>query len=84
MFQDLRRREMEIVRRQVTVSKTLDRRSEETLGFNIQVEKPVFKEASQLCAYSGLAYTADASEEYAHVATFDENCASPGRACDHR
>jgi hypothetical protein len=31
----LRRHEAEIVRRQVTVSKTLDRRSEETLDFNI-------------------------------------------------
>jgi len=43
----MRRHEPEIVRRQVTVSKTLDRRSEETLDFNIQVEKPIFKEASQ-------------------------------------
>ena len=45
--QGMRRHEPEIVRRQVTVSKTLDRRSEETLDFNIQVEKPIFKEASQ-------------------------------------
>src|SRR5258707_11478379 len=47
ILQGLRRHEAEIVRRQVTVSKTLDRRSEETLDFNIQVEKPIFKEASQ-------------------------------------
>jgi hypothetical protein len=67
VFQGLRRREAEIVRRQVTVSKTFDRHSEETLGFSIQVEKPIFKEASQLYPYSGLADTANASEEYAHV-----------------
>ena len=59
------------MRRQVSVSKTLDRLSKETLGFNIQVEKPIFKEAGQSRAYSGLADTADASEEYAHVAAFD-------------
>jgi hypothetical protein len=70
ILQGLRCHEAEIVRRQVTVSKTLDRRSEETLGFSIQVEKAIFKETSQLRAYSGLADTADASEEYAHVATF--------------
>ena len=34
---------------------TLDRRSEETLDFNIQIEKPIFKEASQSRAYTGLA-----------------------------
>jgi len=84
VLQDLRRRDAEIVRRQVTVSKTLDRCSEETLGFNIQIEKPTFKEPSQLCANSGLADTTDTSEEYAHVATFDEDCASLGRACDSR
>ena len=61
------------MRRQVSVSKTLDRRSKETLGFNIQVEKPIFKEAGQSRAYSGLADTADASEEYAHVAAFDKS-----------
>jgi hypothetical protein len=63
----------EIVRRQVSVSKTLDRRFKETLGFNIQVEKPIFKEAGQSHAYSGLADTADAGEEYAHVAAFDKS-----------
>jgi hypothetical protein len=57
------------VRSEVTVSQTLDRHSEETLGFNVQVEKPIFKEAGQSRAYSGLADAADASEEYAHAAT---------------
>ena len=75
MLQGLRCHDPEIVRRKVTVSKTLDRRFEETLGFNIQVEKPIFKQASQLLAYSGLADAADASEKYSHVATFDEACA---------
>jgi len=74
-LQGSRCHEAEIVRRQVTVSKTLDGRSEETLDFNIQVEKPIFKDASQLRAYSGFADTADASEEYSHLATFDESCA---------
>jgi hypothetical protein len=37
-----------------------------------------------LCANSGLANTTDASEEYAHFATFDEDCASLGQACDSR
>jgi hypothetical protein len=45
------------------------------LGFNIQVEEPNLKQASQLRAYSCLADAADASEKYAHVATFDESCA---------
>jgi hypothetical protein len=67
----------------VTASKTLDRGFEETLDFNIQVEKPIVKEASQLCAYRGLADTADASEKYAPVATSDESCAIPCRAGDH-
>jgi hypothetical protein len=75
MLQGSRCHEAEIVRCQVTVSKTLDRRSEETLGFNIQVEKPIFKQASQLRAYSGLADAADASEKYTHVATSHESCA---------
>lgn len=75
MLQGSRCHEAEIVRCQVTVSKTLDRRSEETLDFNIQVEKPILKQASQLLAYSGLADAADASEKYTHVATFDESCA---------
>jgi hypothetical protein len=75
VLQGLRRRAAEIVRRQVTASKTFDRCFEETLGFNVQVEKPIFKETSEFCAYCGLADTADASEEYAHVATFDESCA---------
>ncbi len=57
--------------RQVAVSKTLDRCSEETLYFNIQVEKSIIEEVSQFGAYSGLAYAADTSEEYAHVAILD-------------
>jgi hypothetical protein len=65
------------VRRQVTVSKALDRRLEETLGFNIQVAKTTVKEASQLCPYGGLANTADASEEYTPAAMLDESCAIP-------
>lgn len=79
MLQGLRRRAAEIVRRQVMASKTLDRCFEEALGFNVQVEKTILKESSQLCAYCGLAYTADASEEYAHVATFDESCTYDNR-----
>ena len=42
--------------------------SKETLGFNIQVEKPIFKQAGQSRSYGGLADTADASNEYVHVA----------------
>jgi hypothetical protein len=72
-LQGLRCHEAEVVRRQVMVSKTLNRRSEETLDFDIQVEKPILKESSHLRAYSGLADTANAGEDYAHVATFDEN-----------
>jgi hypothetical protein len=71
----LRCRKAEIVRRQVTASKTLDRRSEETFDFNIQVEKPIFKEAGQSRTYGGLADTTDASKEYSHVATLDESSA---------
>jgi hypothetical protein len=67
------------VRRQVTISKALDRRLEETLGFNIQVAKTTVKEASQLSPYGGLANTADASEEYTHAAMLDESCAIPSR-----
>jgi hypothetical protein len=67
------------LRRQVTVSKALNRRLEETLGFDIQVEKTTFKETSQLCPYGGLANTADASEEYAHAAMLDECRAIPSR-----
>ena len=84
MLQGLRRRAAEIVRRQVTASKTFDRCFEETLGFKVQVKKTILKEASQSCAYCGLAYAADSSEEYAHVATFDESCATLGRARDNR
>ena len=55
------------MRRQVAVLKTLDRYSEETLYFNIQVEKRTTEEVSQFCAYSGLPDAADTSKEYAHV-----------------
>jgi hypothetical protein len=75
MLQGLRCHDPETVRRQVTVSKMPDRHFEEAFDFNIQVEKPIFKQASQLLAYSGLADAADASEKYSHVATFDETCA---------
>jgi hypothetical protein len=61
----------------VTVSKAIDRRPEEALGFDIQVEKTTFKEAGQLCPYGGLANTANASEEYAHDAMLNESCAIP-------
>jgi hypothetical protein len=57
----------------VPVSKALDRCSKETLGFNIQVEKPICKQAGQSRSYDGLADTADASNEYAHLAAFDKS-----------
>ena len=61
------------MRRKVTVSKSLDRRSEETLDFDIQVEKAIFEKAGQSRAYGGFADTADAGEEYAHDLTFGES-----------
>ena len=80
ILQGLRCRKAEIVRRQVTVSKTLDRHSEEALDFDIQVEKPIFKEAGQSRAYGGLADTTDASKKYSHVANLVR--AVPPRAWD--
>jgi len=84
VLQDSRRRAAKTVRRQVTASKTFDRCFEEALGLEVKVEKTILKQASQSRAYRGLAYTADSSEEYAHVATFGESCATPGRARDNR
>jgi hypothetical protein len=49
---------------------SLDRRSEETLDFDIQVEKAIFETAGQSRAYGGFADTADACEEYTHDLTF--------------
>lgn len=66
-----KRHATEIVRRQVTVPKALDRRAEKTLDFSIQVEKTDIQKAGQLCAKSGLADTTYASKEYPHLATFD-------------
>ena len=59
------------MRGQVTVSKALNRHSEETLELDIQIEEPKFEESRHLCAYGGLADAADASEEDAHVAPFE-------------
>ena len=79
VFQDLRRHTAEFMRCQVTASKALNRHSEETLCFNVQVEKPILKQGGQLRPQRGLADTADSSEEYAHVATFDESRDIPVR-----
>jgi hypothetical protein len=68
MFQGLRLRAAEIVRREMMVLKALNRHSEETLGLNIQIEKTKFEKPRELCAYRGFADAADASEKYAHVA----------------
>ena len=68
-----------LISRQVAVSKTLDRCSEETLYFNIQVEKSIIEEVRQFGAYSGLADAADTSEEYAHVAILDGSYAFSDR-----
>jgi hypothetical protein len=43
--QDPRSRAAKLVRRQTTVSKTVDRGSEKTLDLDIQIEKPTLKEA---------------------------------------
>ena len=61
------------MRSQVTVSKALNRYSEEMLGLNIQIEEPKSEKSRQLCAYRGLADAADAGEEDAHVAPFDQS-----------
>ena len=73
ILQGLRCHEAEIVRRQVTVSKALNRYSKETLGLDNQIEESKFEKSCQPCAHSGLADAADASEEDAHVAPFDES-----------
>jgi hypothetical protein len=78
VLQGLRRCDAEIMRRKVTASKLLDGRSEESLDFDVQVEKPTLEKASQLCAYGGLADTADASEEYTHDPVFGERRNVPG------
>jgi hypothetical protein len=72
MFQGLRPREVKTMRAQVTVSKALDRHSEETFGLDIQIEKSKLEKSSQPRAYRRLADTADASEEDPHVAPFNE------------
>jgi hypothetical protein len=61
------------MRGQVAVSKALNRHSEESLGLDIQIEEPKFEKSRQPRAYRGLADAADASEEDAHVAPFDES-----------
>jgi len=68
MFQGLRPREVKPVRAQGTVSKALNRHSEETLGLDIQIDEPKFEKSRQPRAYCPLADTADASKEDAHVA----------------
>jgi hypothetical protein len=60
----------------VTVSKALNRHSEETLGLNIQIEESIFEKSRQPRAYRGLAEAADASEEDAHVAVMRPTSAS--------
>jgi hypothetical protein len=55
VLQDLRPCDAKIMRRKVTVSKSLDRRFEETLDFDIQVEKAIFEKTGQSRAYGGLA-----------------------------
>jgi hypothetical protein len=80
MFQGLRPRKAEIVRRQMMVSKALNRHSEEALGLDIQIEKPKFEKPRELCAYRGFADAADAGEKYAHVAPTSESCPIPGRS----
>ena len=53
--------------RYVPASQSLDRRSEEMFGFDVQVEKPMFKNAGKVCPDGGLADAADTSEEYTHA-----------------
>ena len=61
------------MRAQVSVSKALNRHSEETLGLDIQIEESKLEKSGQPRAYRRLADTADASEEDAHVAPFNES-----------
>jgi len=77
VLQDLRRCEAEIIQRKVTALKSLDRRSEEALDFDIQIEKTIIEQASQSCAYGSLADTADAAEQYSHNPTFCKGRAIP-------
>ena len=72
MFQGLCGCEAKFVSRQATLSKALDRRVEETLNFNVQVEERTGEEFSQFSAYGALADAADTSEKYAHIATLRE------------
>src|SRR5262245_36228952 len=80
MFQGLRPREVKTMRAQVTVSKALDRHSEETLGLDIQIEESKSEKSSQPRAYRRLADTADASKEDAHVAPFNERLPISGQS----
>jgi len=80
MFQGLRPREAEIVRRQMMVSKALNRHSEETLGLDIQIEESKLEKSRQPCAYRRLADTADAREEDAHVAPFNQSLPISGQS----
>jgi len=50
------------MRGQVTVSKALNRHSEETLGLDIQIEESKFEKSRQPCTYRSLADAADAGE----------------------
>ena len=72
MRQGSRRCDAETVRRRTAVSKTLDRCSEETLDFDIQIEKPTIQQVGKSRAYGSLANAADTSEKYPHVAPPDE------------
>jgi len=80
MFQGLRPREVKAMRAQVTVSKALDRHSEETLGLDIQIEVSKLEKSRQPCAYRRLADTADAREEDAHVAPFNQSLPISGQS----
>jgi hypothetical protein len=73
MFQGLRPREVKTMRAQVSVSKARNRHSEETLGLDIRIEEAKFEKSGQPRAYRRLADAADASEEDAHVAPFNES-----------
>jgi hypothetical protein len=59
------------------ILKTLDRRSEESFDFMIQIEKLITKKICQVRAYRGLAYTGHTNEKYPHVPTLDLVCLPP-------
>ena len=61
------------MRGQVAVSKALNRHSEESLGLDIQIEEPKFESPANRAPIADLADAADASEEDAHIAPFDES-----------